>query len=67
VVSIAENVARASSDADHGANAMRSVEAAAAGASKTASEVAVLAEQLGAEAEQLDGEIGRFLGEVRAA
>lgn len=67
VVSIAENVARASSDADHGASAMRSVEAAAAGASKTAGEVAALAEQLGSEAEQLDGEIGKFLGEVRAA
>ncbi|HWJ99510.1 MAG TPA: methyl-accepting chemotaxis protein [Xanthobacteraceae bacterium] len=67
VVSIAENVARASSDADHGASAMRSVETAAAGASKTASEVAALAEQLGLEAEQLDGEIGKFLGEVRAA
>jgi methyl-accepting chemotaxis protein len=67
VVSIAENVARASNDADNGANAMRSVEHAAAGASKTAGEVATLAEQLGAEAERLDGEIGKFLGEVRAA
>lgn len=67
VVSIADNVARASSDADNGANAMRSVEEAAAGASKTAGEVATLAEQLGAEAERLDGEIGKFLGEVRAA
>jgi methyl-accepting chemotaxis protein len=67
VVSIADNVARASSDADNGANAMRSVEHAAAGASKTAGEVATLAEQLGAEAERLDGEIGKFLGEVRAA
>jgi methyl-accepting chemotaxis protein len=67
VVSIAENVARASNDADHGASAMRSVEAAAAGASKTASEVAALAGQLGLEAEQLNGEIGKFLGEVRAA
>ncbi|HVT54495.1 MAG TPA: methyl-accepting chemotaxis protein, partial [Xanthobacteraceae bacterium] len=67
VVSIADNVARASSDADNGANAMRSVEHAAAGASKTAGEVATLAEQLGEEAERLDGEIGKFLGEVRAA
>lgn len=67
VVSIADNVARASSDADNGASAMRSVEAAAVGASKTASEVAALAEQLGGEAERLDGEIGKFLGEVRAA
>jgi len=67
VVSIAENVARASSDADNGASAMRSVEDAAAGASRTASEVAALAERLGSEAERLEGEIGRFLGEVRAA
>jgi methyl-accepting chemotaxis protein len=67
VVSIADNVARASNDADNGASAMRSVEAAAVGASKTASEVAALAEQLGGEAERLDGEIGKFLGEVRAA
>jgi methyl-accepting chemotaxis protein len=67
VVSIADNVARASNDADNGASAMRSVEDAAVGASKTAGEVAALAEQLGVEAERLDGEIGKFLGEVRAA
>lgn len=67
VVSIADNVARASSDADNGANAMRSVEHSAVGATKTANEVATLAEQLGAEAERLDNEIGKFLNEVRAA
>jgi methyl-accepting chemotaxis protein len=67
VVSIADNVARASSDADNGANAMRSVEHSAVGATKTANEVATLAEQLGAEAERLDNEIGKFLDEVRAA
>ncbi len=53
VVSIADNVARASNDADNGASAMRSVESAAVGASRTAGEVAMLAEQLGAEAERL--------------
>jgi methyl-accepting chemotaxis protein len=67
VVSIADNVARASSDADNGANAMRSVEHSAVGATKTANEVATLAEQLGTEAERLDNEIGKFLDEVRAA
>jgi hypothetical protein len=46
---------------------MRSVEHSAVGATKTANEVATLAEQLGAEAERLDNEIGKFLGEVRAA
>ncbi|HRF08901.1 MAG TPA: methyl-accepting chemotaxis protein [Xanthobacteraceae bacterium] len=67
VVSIAENVGRASSDADAGAGAMRSVQAAAAGATTTASEVAGLAVALGGEAEKLDSAIRDFLGAVRAA
>jgi methyl-accepting chemotaxis protein len=67
VVSIAENVGRASNDADAGAGAMKSVQAAAAGATSTASEVAGLATALGGEAEKLDAAIRDFLGAVRAA
>jgi hypothetical protein len=67
VVSIANNVAQASNDADAGAGAMRSVEHAASGARITASDVAALAVQLGGEAENLSAAIGKFLDQVRAA
>jgi methyl-accepting chemotaxis protein len=67
VVSIAENVSRASNDADAGAGAMKSVQTAAAGATATASEVAGLAIALGGEAEKLESAIRDFLGAVRAA
>jgi methyl-accepting chemotaxis protein len=67
VVSIANNVAQASNDADAGAGAMRGVEHAASGARITASDVAVLAVQLGGEAENLDAAIRKFLDQVRAA
>ena len=67
VLSIANNVARASNDADAGAGAMRGVEHAAGGARITASDVAVLAVQLGGEAENLSTAIRQFLDQVRAA
>jgi methyl-accepting chemotaxis protein len=67
VVSIANNVAQASNDADAGASAMRGVEHAASGARITASDVAVLAVQLGSEAENLNAAIRKFLDQVRAA
>ena len=46
---------------------MKSVQTAAAGATATASEVAVLAIALGGEAEKLEAAIQDFLGAVRAA
>jgi methyl-accepting chemotaxis protein len=67
VVSIANNVAHASNDADAGAGAMRGVEHTASGARITASDVAVLAMQLGGEAENLSTAIRKFLDQVRAA
>jgi methyl-accepting chemotaxis protein len=67
VVSIANNVAQASDDAEAGANAMRSVETAAAGALATASDVAGLSTLLRNEAETLDGAIRQFLSHVKAA
>jgi methyl-accepting chemotaxis protein len=67
VVSIAHNVAQASNDADAGAGAMRGVEHAASGARITASDVAVLAVQLGGEAENLSVSIRKFLDQVRVA
>jgi len=67
VVSIANNVAQASNDADSGAGAMRGVERTADGARATAGDVAALAVQLGAEAESLNAAIRKFLNEVRAA
>jgi len=67
VVSIADNVAQASNDADAGAGAMRRVERAADGARGTAGDVAEMAAQLGGEAENLNRAIRKFLDEVRAA
>jgi methyl-accepting chemotaxis protein len=67
VVSIAENVARASDDAEQGANAMRSVEKAAGEAHTMAADVAGLSTLLREEAEKLDSAIRRFLSDVKAA
>lgn len=67
VISIADNVAHASNDAEVGARAMRSVEQAATGALTTASEVAGLSAVLREEAEKLDQAIRRFLTDVKAA
>jgi methyl-accepting chemotaxis protein len=67
VVSIANNVAQASEDAEAGASAMRSVEGAAQGAHATASDVAGLATVLRDEAEKLDNAIRQFLAQVKAA
>jgi hypothetical protein len=67
VISIANNVAQASDDAETGASAMRSVEKAAAGALTTANDVAGLSTLLREEAETLDNAIRRFLSDVKAA
>jgi len=67
VVSIARNVAQASDDAEAGASAMRSVESAASGAAKTATDVGGLSTLLRNEAERLDGAIRQFLAQVKAA
>jgi methyl-accepting chemotaxis protein len=67
VVSIANNVAHASNDAEAGASAMRAVETAAGGAKTTAGDVAGLSTALRSEAEQLDEAIRQFLADVRAA
>ena len=67
VISIANNVAQASDDAEIGASAMRTVEQAAAGALTTASDVAGLSTLLREEAEKLDNAIRRFLSDVKAA
>jgi methyl-accepting chemotaxis protein len=67
VVSIANNVAHASDDAEAGASAMRSVEGAAVGARATAGDVAGLSGTLRDEAERLDAAIRQFLSGVRAA
>jgi signal transduction histidine kinase len=62
-----DNVAHASSDAEAGASAMRSVETAARGALTTADDVAGLSTLLRGEAEKLDNAIRQFLTQVRAA
>jgi hypothetical protein len=67
VVSIANNVAHASDDAEAGAGAMRAVEKAAGSALTTASDVAGLSSLLRDEAEKLDNAIRRFLADVKAA
>jgi methyl-accepting chemotaxis protein len=67
VSSIAEGVHRASSEARTGAEAMTRVASASADARHTADDVKALAEALAIDAEQLDAEVRRFLGEVRAA
>jgi methyl-accepting chemotaxis protein len=67
VATIAEGVNRASEEARSGAEAMTRVAGASADARSTADDVKALAEALAADAEGLDAEVRRFLGEVRAA
>jgi methyl-accepting chemotaxis protein len=67
VSAIAEGVNRASSEARTGAEAMTRVAGASTDARATADDVKALSGALSAEAENLDGEVRRFLAEVRAA
>jgi methyl-accepting chemotaxis protein len=67
VASIAEGVNRASSDARSGAQAMSRVAGYSQDARTTAGDVKSLAESLATETESLEGEVRRFLAEVRAA
>jgi methyl-accepting chemotaxis protein len=67
VLSIAEGVNRASSDARTGASAISRVAGASAGARTTAADVKTLADALAIEAENLQSEVRRFLAEVQAA
>ncbi len=67
VASIAEGVNRASTEARSGADAMSRVAGASTGARATAADVKALADALAVEAENLQGEVRRFLGDVQAA
>jgi methyl-accepting chemotaxis protein len=67
VASIAEGVNRASGEARKGSDAMSRVAGASSGARTTAADVKALAATLAAEAESLQGEVRRFLDDVRAA
>jgi methyl-accepting chemotaxis protein len=67
VASIAEGVHLASGEARMGADAMSRVAGASSDARTTAADVEALAEALASEAESLDGEVRRFLADVRAA
>jgi methyl-accepting chemotaxis protein len=67
VSSIAEGVNRASLEARSGADAMIRVAGASTGARSTAADVKALADALSVEAENLQGEVRRFLTEVQAA
>jgi methyl-accepting chemotaxis protein len=67
VGSIAQGVNLASLDAASGAEAMSRVAGRSQDARGTAVDVKALAETLAAEAESLDGEVRRFLADVRAA
>jgi methyl-accepting chemotaxis protein len=67
VASIAEGVNRASVEARTGAQSMSRVAGATIGARATAADVKALADALATEAESLQGEVRRFLGEVQAA
>jgi methyl-accepting chemotaxis protein len=67
VASIAEGVNRASVEARTGADAMSRVAGASTGARATAVDVKGLADALAVEAENLQGEVRRFLAEVQAA
>jgi methyl-accepting chemotaxis protein len=67
VSSIAEGVNRASLEARNGAEAMSRVAGASTGARTTAADVKVLADALSVEAENLQGEVRRFLADVQAA
>jgi methyl-accepting chemotaxis protein len=67
VSSIAEGVNRASLEARNGADAMSRVAEASTGARSTAVDVKALADALSVEAENLQGEVRRFLADVQAA
>jgi methyl-accepting chemotaxis protein len=67
VASIAEGVNRASCEARTGADAMSRVAGASTGARATAADVKALADALAVEAENLQGEVRRFLADVQAA
>jgi methyl-accepting chemotaxis protein len=67
VLSIAQGVNRASSDARSGASAISRVAGASASARTTAADVKALADALAIEAENLQTEVRRFLADVQAA
>jgi methyl-accepting chemotaxis protein len=67
VASIAQGVSLASGEAKTGAEAISRVAGVSSEARATAADVRALAEALAAEAEGLDGEVRRFLADVRAA
>jgi len=67
VTSIADGVNRASIEARSGADAMSRVAGASTGARATAADVKALADALAIEAENLQGEVRRFLDDVQAA
>ena len=67
VLSIADGMNRASVEAQTGAQAMSRVAGASTDARATAGDVKSLADTLSAEAENLDGEVQRFLAGVQAA
>jgi methyl-accepting chemotaxis protein len=67
VASIAEGVNRASCEARTGADAMSRVAGASSGARATSADVKALADALAIEAENLQGEVRRFLADVQAA
>jgi methyl-accepting chemotaxis protein len=67
VATIAQGVNLASGEARTGAEAMSRVAGASSDARASAVDVKSLAEALAAEAESLDGEVRRFLGDVQAA
>jgi methyl-accepting chemotaxis protein len=67
VASIAEGVNLASGEARSGSEAMSRVAGASTGARATAADVKALADALAIEAENLQGEVRRFLADVQAA
>jgi methyl-accepting chemotaxis protein len=67
VASIAEGVNQASTEARSGSDAMSRVAGASSGARATSADVKALADALSVEAENLQGEVRRFLADVQAA
>jgi methyl-accepting chemotaxis protein len=67
VTSIAQGVNRASDEARRGSEAMSRVAGASTGARGTAADVKTLADALASEAENLQGEVRRFLADVQTA
>jgi methyl-accepting chemotaxis protein len=67
VASIAEAVGRAASEARNGTQAVNDVGRSVGSARKASGDVAGMASLLQQESERLETEIGRFLGQVRAA